>query len=270
MMAQRPLNVVFAVCHPDDEVVWAGGLLCEFSRIPFLRTFVICLSGNDAGSPRLAEFEAAKRVAGYTAGVIGGGALRGALEPLPPPGETLLEGLKTIALQPGDIDLLITHAPYGDEHRNPHHIQAHRELNAWCKARNIGFAHFACLALAGASHRSLLKDLRRHGTLRLLQLARCTGPAGTPRYYVQFMTDAAAKMRLTQCYPSIGLAEHDDAYTMFSNPCEALYLQDDRALAPISALVKIMTAPGSSPLILERSLFTRIGARLRRMMHRGS
>lgn len=266
-MVQTPLNIVFAVCHPDDEVVWAGGLLCELARLPFLRIYVVCLSGSDPDSARLAEFEAARQAAGYTAGTVCGGKLRAALDPLPPPEETLVHGLAAIGLQPAQVDLLITHAPYGDEHRNPHHIQAHRALKAWCATHNIGFAHFACIALSGVSHRSLLKDLRQRGTLRLLQLAHCTGPAGTPQYYVQFATDAAAKARLAQCYPSIGLAQHDKAYTMFSNPCEALYLQDNKALAPISVLMKSMAVPGPSPLLLERSLLARIFARLRRMLY---
>jgi hypothetical protein len=267
-MTQTGVTIVFAVCHPDDEVVWAGGLLCELARIPFVRCYVVCLSGRDPASPRIAEFEAAKRTAGYAGGVICGAALRPALEPLPPIGATLTDGLTQLALVPETIDLLITHAPFGDEHRNPHHVQAHHELKTWCTARRIGFGHFACVPLPRVSHRSLLKDLRRRGTLRLLQLARCTGPAGTPRYYAQFSSDPAAKSQLTQCYASIGLTKHEEGYTMFSNPCEALYIQDDRALAPIRVIVESMSAPGSSPLVETRTLLARAAGKIRRLLRR--
>jgi len=267
-MAPRPLTIVFAVCHPDDEAIWAGGLLCELARIPFMRCFVICLSGQDPASPRLREFEAARLAAGYAGGVICGGPLRQALEPLPPLANTLKQGLDQLGIAADTIDLLVTHSPYGDEHLNPHHVQAHRELKAWSANRGIGFAHFACVALPGVAHRSLLKDLRRIGTLRLLQLARCQGPAGTPRYFVQFASDPAAKLRLVQCYASIGIAEHEQGYTMFSNPCEALYLQDDRALVPISALMAAMQAPGSSPLVEKRGFAQRAIRKIRRMMKR--
>ena len=266
-MTDKRFNIVFGVCHPDDEVLWAGGLLCELARLEKFRTYVICLSGLDETSPRMAEFESAKRTAGYTAGVIRGGKLRGANDPLPPTPITLADGLMELKLQPEDIDLLITHAPFGDEHCNPHHVQAHRELKTWCAARAIGFAHFACIQLPGIAHKSMLSDLRRRGTLRLLQLTRCTGRRA-PRYYVQFMTDISAKIRLVQCYQSIGQSEHDDGYTMFSNPCEALYLQDERALRPIMALIESMRVPGATPLVRAKSFTRGALSRLRRLLLR--
>jgi hypothetical protein len=267
-MTQMAVTIIFAVCHPDDEVIWAGGLLCELARMPFVNSYVVCLSGRDPLSPRMAEFEAAKRAAGYTGGVVCGNALRPALDPLPPLQATLMKGLAQLGLAPEAIDLLITLAPFGDEHRNPHHIQAHYELKAWCAARRIGFAFFACIPLPGIAHRSLLKDLRRHGTLRLLQLARCSGPAGTPAYYIQFATDPAAKLRLVQCYTSIGLTEHEEGYTMFSNSCEALYLEDNRALIPLDKLISAMTSPGPSPLVESRTLISRAARKIRRIIQK--
>lgn len=264
-MAENSPTIVFAVCHPDDEVLWAGGLLCEWVRLKTFRIYVVCLSGRDEKSSRMAEFEAARQTAGYTAGIICGGELRGANDPLPPTHVTLADGIAELKLQPSDIDLLITHSPFGDEHLNPHHVQAHRELKAWCASQKIGFAHFACIQLPTIAHKSLLKDLRRHGTLRLLQFARCTGD-GAPQYYVQFITDSAAKLRLVQSYQSIGQTEHENSYTMFSNPCEALYLQDKRALRPIMAIIEAMEAPGASPLVCEKTFLRRALSKLRGLL----
>jgi hypothetical protein len=113
-----------------------------------------------------------------------------------------------------------------------------------------------------------LKDLRRHGNLRLLQLARCSGSAGAPAYYIQFVSDPAAKLRMAQCYISIGLAKHEEGYTMFSNPCEALYLQDDRALNAFAGLTSAMSSPGPSPLVKTRTPFSRAAGKLRRLMQK--
>ena len=52
----RLYTIVAAVCHPDDEVIWACGLIAALSRYNFLRVFVLCLSGNDPASLRLKEF----------------------------------------------------------------------------------------------------------------------------------------------------------------------------------------------------------------------
>src|SRR5258707_10277359 len=89
-------NVLVVVCHPDDEVFWIGGTLHALSQFPEIRVSVICLSGADVGSPRQDEFHRAKACAGYHSGVVLGGKLRSAHEPLPTIAGTLEQGLKEL------------------------------------------------------------------------------------------------------------------------------------------------------------------------------
>jgi len=109
-------NLLFVVCHPDDEALWVGGLVESLSTFQFLKVYVLCLSGVDAQSTRESEFYAARQVAGYTAGVVMGDRLRPATEPLTNIAYTVEHGIKKLNLEIGDISLLITHSPYGDEH----------------------------------------------------------------------------------------------------------------------------------------------------------
>jgi LmbE family N-acetylglucosaminyl deacetylase len=256
-------NIVFVVCHPDDEALWTGGLLCELSRLSFVKAYVVCLSGRDRNSPRAEEFEAARLSAGYAAGIVLGGPLRKAGEPLPPTPITLCEGLEALCLTSSQIDILVTHSPYGDEHKNPHHIQTYFELKAWCQTSKIPFGYFSCIPFPSITHVPVQTDLRRSGSFQLLNHSICgaTSPrellyyrgsevyTDRPRHYLQFLTDGAAKARMLACYKSIDVPAHQDAYTMFTNPCEAIYLDADDGLAPWLAIFDHMTVPGAPDLM---------------------
>jgi LmbE family N-acetylglucosaminyl deacetylase len=267
---ERPLNagkvynIVFAVCHPDDEALWVGGLLCELSKIPFVRASVICLSGNDQSSPRMAEFRAAREIAGYDAGIVLGAPLGPALKPLTNTSSILEEGLKSLRLTAANVDLLLTHSHYGDEHMHPHHRQAHRELRSWCGDFDVPFGYFSCIPLTWLRHIPVNTNLRRSGTLHLLNWSRCESvfaPAqraanpsldsrfDAPKHYLQFQTDVAAKSRMLACYQSIDLDQHERGYAMFTSAIEAIYLLDDRGLEPWRRVVDDMEIPGASGLI---------------------
>jgi LmbE family N-acetylglucosaminyl deacetylase len=260
----RTYNLVFAVCHPDDEALWIGGLLCELARLPFIRAYVVCLSGKDEQSPRMKEFEAAREVAGYARGTILGFPLRPALDPLPDTSRTLQEGLAQLGLLNRDVDLVITHSSYGDEHKHPHHSQAYSEIGQWCAAADVPFGFFSCLPLTWLRHTPFAIDLRRRGTLHLLNASRCESVFSKehydadpnlelkfqlPKYYLQFLIDAAAKTRMLHCYPSIGLEPHERGYAMFNNYCEAIYLGSERAFEPWRAIIEAMDVPAEIPLL---------------------
>ena len=265
-MAQRggPVNLVFVVCHPDDESLWAGGLLHGLSRFDFVRTWVLCVSGEDPESVRAAEFGAALDVAGATGGVVLGGPLRGANDPLPDIAATTRGGLERLGLGVADVDLLVTHSPYGDEHLNPHHIQAYEQLLDWSRASGVPFGWFSVLLLPWLLHQPLLPGLRRHeGTFHLLSMARCVPTPGLalrlrhrhmrarlrpPRYHVQVAGDLAAKRRMLECYESIDLPAHEAGYGAFTTATESLYLMDAKGLAPLRRVFHAMATPGPPDL----------------------
>src|SRR5665213_169810 len=268
MTPSRIYTIVFVVCHPDDEAIWVGGLLHELAKFQNVRAYVICLSGRDPNSPREREFDKARREANYTGGAVMGFPLRPAGQPLPNTAETVVEGLKVLGVPREEVDLLVTHPCYGDEFCHPHHKQANGELKAWTADLNIPFGYFSCLPVPFFHHTPLMHDVRRSAdsTFHLVQLSRCSHilpyeqrratilpplfRGGSlpmfedcPRYYVQFVTDAAVKARMAGSYQSVDVASHSRNYTMWTNPCEAIYLMDEKGLDPFTAVLEQMKVP---------------------------
>lgn len=262
-MTKRTL--VFAVCHPDDEALWVGGLLHGLSRIQGVRCLVVCLSGRDPGSPRAAEFEAARLVAGYENGVVLGGPLRSAEQPLPPVGATLEEGLAALGVGSG-IDLLVTHPPHGDEHGNPHHLQAHRELRRWCRGAGVPFAFFSTVPLQRTRHIPELGHIRRSGPLHLTMLARCRG-LGAPHTYAQFGIDTDNKRRQLECYRSIDLPAHERGYASFTSPVEGVYLADGVATSAFAPVLRALDPVGPEDQFAGLRLRTRTRAAAARAVY---
>jgi LmbE family N-acetylglucosaminyl deacetylase len=276
----QTFNIVFAVCHPDDEALWVGGLLYELSKFSAIRAYVVCLSGHDAQSPRESEFLEAKKIAGYRDGVVLGSKLRAALDPLKSIDETFEEGLRHLNLKTDGIDLLITHSPYGDEQKHPHHAQAHRELRSWARRTHVPFGFFSCLPIPFYLHQAILHTPKRLGSLQLLNFSKCSSSTRrllkiihhkdlkkywrAPKYYLQFLTDLSVKLRMLGCYRSTKLDVFQAGYATFDNPCEALYILDDAGLAPFEYLFDRMEIPEHPDLFSIPSLPFRISNRIRR------
>jgi len=280
----RGYNLVFVVCHPDDEAFWVGGLLYELSKFDNVKAYVICLSGRDPNSPRESEFHRARREANYAGGVVMGFPLRPAGQPLPNTARTVEQGLEALGLSRTSVDLLITHPCYGDEFCHPHHKQAYEELKAWSAASKIPFGYFSCLPVPFFHHTPLMHEVRRDraGTFHLVQLSRCSHvlsreqreatvtPAmfrgGTlpmfedcPAFYLQFVTSSAAKARMVSSYESVDLDAHARNYSMFTNPCEAIYLMDEQGMQPFNAVIEQMKVPAALELFRDSE---RLPARL--------
>lgn len=270
MKKDKEYNILFVVCHPDDEAFWAGGLIGGFSEFPFIKVYVICLSGMDQQSPREKEFFEAKNIAGYYKGIVAGGKLGPALVPLLDIPQTVVSSLMKMGLDIKDISLLITHSPFGDEHMHPHHVQTYQELYRWASKNSIPFGFFSCLPLDFLYHRSLLKDCKRHKELHLLSFARCKStligkilagiqPFKCPKYYIQFLTDAEKKRKMLECYKSVDLEKHKNGYSMFTNNSEAFYVYDDRGLQPLRCIFEAMETPGPADLFVNFSAKAKLG-----------
>ena len=252
------INLVFVVCHPDDEALGIGGTIHGLSQISGIKVHVICLSGRDENSPRVAEFDAAMKVAGYESGVVLGGALRPANQPLPSISQAVKEGMVQLGLQISEVSLLVTHSPFGEEHMHPHHIQSSIELYQWARDQRLPFGFFACLPIPTCSLQPLLKNMKRKGALQLLNFAKCRmiwygrliricvrKPYRYPNYYVQFLTDGKVKQEMLSCYASIDLQLHEEGYAMFHNNCESFYLFDKCGVNVIKYIMQQMEVPGS-------------------------
>ncbi len=274
--------ILVVVCHPDDETIWFGGSLHALSKITEVN--VICLSGRDENSPREAEFQAARKVAGYNHGIVLGFPLRKALQKLPNIANTVEEGLRIWGRTIKDVNLLVTHSPYGDEHQHPHHKQAFNELLKWTKKVSIPFSFFSAVQLPTCSHRSLMKNLPRSGPLHITNLSRCTyslrdffresmlsGSGWMPSYYSQWQTDIYAKKNMLECYQSIGLRGHAQNYAMFTSCIESIYFMDKRGFKVIYKIIRGIEVPGVKDLFWRQTLLRiavgKIWKRFRNALH---
>ena len=265
MSVDRPRQVVFFVCHPDDEALWIGGLLRALGSFG-IEVSVVCASGGEPASVRASEFEAAREVAGYKRGVVLGGTLRAANEPLPPLARTLEGGLDRLGVKSEEIALLVTHSPFGDEHRHPHHKQAYRELKQWSEGRAVPFGFFCCLPLPWLQHQPIAASLRRGRGLSVVGMFECAAaerPAAMvdgggrvfsgehPRYLFQFEIDSSAKAKMLACYQSIDVEKHAAGYVMFQTSNEALYVFDRKGAEVLFDVYREMKAPGVDDLFAE-------------------
>lgn len=267
-MSQNPIKgeggtyrIVVVVCHPDDEALWVGGLINALSKFPRIEVSVICLSGKDELSSRELEFLRAKELARYSHGVVLGGPLRAANDPLPDIPATVGIGLRLLGIVADEISLLLTHSPYGEEHMHPHHRQAFNELSAWAVQCKIPFGYFSCLPMPLGKLQPLLVSMRRSGEFQVINFAKCTYPlidrvsaffrkGGEilPKYYLQFLVDMTAKRSMLNCYQSIGIEKHEAGYAMFTSNCESIYLNDENSLKAFTYAMSEMSVPGCENL----------------------
>lgn len=256
-------NIVFAVCHPDDESIWVGGLIGDLLKFGFIDIYVIVLSGGDPNSPRVSEFNRAMQIVGVSKAIVLGGALRPALEPLPDLGKVLEEGLNRLNLPINELSILITHSPYGDEHPHPHHQQAYFQLFQWAKNQKVPFGYFSAIPIPLFKLYPLQRSFKRKNELHLLNLSRCyfINPFSIknyhmitrkflkcPRYFIQFETDQGLKKKMLNCYHSVDLSLFYEGYAMFSSRCAILYIFDEKGMLPFNEIVGNMPSPGPENL----------------------
>ena len=274
-------RIVAVVCHPDDEALWIGGLIHALSKFSRVEVNVICLSGKDENSARQSEFMQAQGVAGYQRGVVLGGGLRLATEPLPPIEKTLEAGLNLFDIPAKEISLLLTHSPFGEEHMHPHHQQTFTELREWTLLHDVPFGYFSCLPIPVGALQPQLVSMRRKGAMHVINFSRCSYTlldrlssylSGTrnllPKYYLQFLVDMVAKQAMLNCYQSINIEQHQEGYAMFTSNCESIYLFDDRGLQPFNYVMSEMSVPGCPNLFLNFQQTGRLSAFVKRVMNR--
>lgn len=239
-------KIVFIIAHPDDEALWIGGLLHSLMNIHDV--YLICLSG--AGDPdRSKEFQKAMTILDKVKSThLGRELARQRNGDIPNVIDTVTSGLQKLNLNISDINLLITHSPYGDEHRHRHHIQIYGELSNLAKTNSTPFGFFSYMAIPYYKMISEMSEAKRGFGLHLINFMSCEPYKPTtievPKYFVQFRVDDI-KHRLLSVYRSINREEHRQGYYAWDSLVEGLYLEDDRALAPIKAMIDMMDTPNN-------------------------
>jgi LmbE family N-acetylglucosaminyl deacetylase len=122
-------RVAVVVAHPDDEILWAGGLLLSHPEwSPFVVT--LCRGSDPDRAPKF--LEALEQL--NAQGVMGD--LDDSPDQAPLPATLVRETL--LSLLPGrDFDLLITHAPRGEYTRHRRHEEVSRAVRVLWKRGDL-------------------------------------------------------------------------------------------------------------------------------------
>lgn len=126
---ERSKTVAIIVAHPDDETLWAGGILLSH---PLWNCFIVCLCrGNDTN--RAPKFYRAIKIlkAEGTMGDLDDGPEQMSLD------DKILEGTILELLPPQHFDLVITHNQKGEYTRHLRHEETGRTVNNLWRAGKI-------------------------------------------------------------------------------------------------------------------------------------
>ena len=147
-------SVALVVAHPDDETLWAGGMLLDHPEWdPFVAA--LCRRSDPDRAPRF--FRALERL--HAAGAMGD--LDDGPDQAPLRAERVQDAVLSLLPQ-RDYDLLMTHAPWGEYERHLRHEETSRAVIAllaegklrtrtlWLFAYEDGGRAYAPRAAAGA------------------------------------------------------------------------------------------------------------------------
>ncbi|MBK8230302.1 MAG: glycosyltransferase [Candidatus Eisenbacteria bacterium] len=115
---RTPRAITLITAHPDDELLWAGGLILAH---PWHRWRIVCATGSES-DPRGIELQSVAAHLGAELTLLG----------LPDRADVDLEALLAPQLNPMAVegDLLLCHGAAG-EYGHPHHRAVHRAVSAW-------------------------------------------------------------------------------------------------------------------------------------------
>tara|TARA_R110002020_G_scaffold40566_2_gene119900 strand:+ start:2901 stop:3620 length:720 start_codon:yes stop_codon:yes gene_type:complete len=232
------MNIVFVVAHPDDETLWVGGLLNYLSKLDNVTPHVICMTGQN-NVERYEEFKNSMRIANIKNCVVGDMEIpaNGTI-PLNDIEGVFNNSLQELKLTTKDIDLLITHSFYGDEHE---HLQ-HRQLFNHFFESGIPFAFFSSMTLP-VQMACTLKTMKREHNTHLINEAVVLNFDGAT-HYLQFKVDEQIKNKMLQQYNSINLEEHMQGYATWDSYIEGLYFKNAEAYEVFKPIVDRMPSPG--------------------------
>ncbi|MDR3671494.1 MAG: hypothetical protein P4L36_11655 [Holophaga sp.] len=118
----QPFRVAVVVAHPDDEVLWAGGLLLSRPRWS-LSIVTLCRGKDPDRAPRFHRVLECLKAEGAM------GDLDDGPDQVPLAPEAVQEAILSL-LPPGPFDLLLTHAPDGEYTWHRRHQEAARGVQS--------------------------------------------------------------------------------------------------------------------------------------------
>ena len=243
-------KIVFVVAHPDDESLWIGGLLNFLVNRNEVDPYVICITGRH-DPYRFKEFEEAMNVIGLKNWSVQEEDIpqRGGI-PLSNPEEAFYKGLDELNLALSDIDLLITHPFYGDEHLHLQHVHLFDSLHYISNLNNIPFGFFSTCTIPYFKLTPLSIDMRRDGKTHLINFCLCEGSYKglSPSHFFQFKIDGVLKNSMLKCYESLNQEEHQRGYASWDSHVEGLYVLDSRGTKILEEIQKKLNIPAEGTL----------------------
>lgn len=252
-------KILFVVAHPDDESLWIGGLLDFLNRREEVEIYVLCVTGRNH-SERYKEFESVMNIVGIKNWYVGnediplrGGVFLSELD------KSFNDGLSSLRLKLEDIDVLITHPFYGDEHLHCQHSQMFEVLSYFCHNNDIPFGFFSTIIIRYYRMSPLLTHMKRDGGVHLINYSYCESHSDVndkvqPEYFYQFKIDSKVKAKMLSCYQSINQEEHQNGYASWDSDVEGVYFMNAKAAKSFSAICSQMDAPAGNAIFANKEL----------------
>lgn len=251
----RKKNIIAIVAHPDDESLWIGGTLAGLSRSGVCHVYIVCMTGKN-DPLRSVEFVRAMQYINPENYMLADQAIpkRWGID-IENIEDNIERSLHKFGLKDGEIDLLITHSFYGDEHQHPNHKQLFRDVKKFASERQISFAFFSFMPVSKVMLNPILTDAKRGFGLHLVCVAECivgeqlSMPGlveQPPSYFFQFKVDHELKHKMLGCYESINIEQHRAAYSAWDSDMESIYVTDKNGFDCFMSVYQQMNRPHGS------------------------
>lgn len=249
MNKEKKYNLVFVVAHPDDESLWIGGSLYFLNKFDFVNIHVICITG-DKDKERKNSFNEAMDICGINNKIVLDHEIptKGGI-PLQRVEDYFLQGLAKMNLPINDVDLLVSHSPYGDEHNHVQHMQLFYEILKKAIDHKIPFGFFSFFPIPYFKLTPLLLNAKRDFGTHFLNLSLCEKSNNMkinfpfPQYFVQLQINSDIKKRMLKCYTTINQEEHQRGYFAWDSGVESFYLLQEKGTEVFKKIYEEMTSP---------------------------
>lgn len=241
-------NILYIVAHPDDESLWVGGTISALNESEHYNVYVLCLWALLEKPDEFREESFYEATADCKKSHIFTN-MRNGNHPID-------AGLTELGLSASDVDLVLTHPPYGDEHQHPHHKIVCIEATNWANQYGIALGNFSFFAMP-FKYKQIAMHAKRLGNLHLLNLFSIEHSEAneqfrfSPEFFVQFLVDMKSKNKMLRNYKSIDAKEHKNHYFGWTSNCEGYYLSS-AGLDVLGDLLDSMPTPTNS-----ESLYTK-------------
>tara|TARA_R100000008_G_scaffold86373_1_gene79182 strand:+ start:90 stop:815 length:726 start_codon:yes stop_codon:yes gene_type:complete len=232
-------KILFIVAHPDDESLWVGGILNFLSKRSEVEPYVLCVTGR-THPHRNQEFQKSMEIAGIKNYFV-------AEEDIPSQGGVPLRYLQN-SIEAGvsgmgldEVDLIVTHPYYGDEHQHMQHSQLFEYVRNFCHTKNISFAFFSTLTIPFIKMIGKQRDMRRFENTHIINYGDCEHEV--IKHFIQFRVDCAKKDKMLECYESINLQEHYDGYASWDSCVENIYFLDSAGFSTFEDIYNNLKSP---------------------------